>query len=138
MVLHRLLGREGQAMTARKTSAKRGGKLSGGRRPRQVPPGFMTIPEAGAQVGMPRGRAYAAAKRGVFPVIWVSAHNGLVPADWLEKKRAAAETEADEKQQRYVAGLQASGAVRNGAAGATPKSNNSTSRGRRNVVAPSK
>jgi hypothetical protein len=69
---------------------------------KKTPALFLTVPEAGAQVGLKRGASYAAAKRGDIPVIRFGEHKFMVPSDWLDRRKAEAEAEAAEKRSRYA------------------------------------
>src|SRR5262245_19866372 len=71
------------------------------RQPRQLPDGFVSVIEAGRQVGVGPGASLTAAKRGDIPFfqfgqVWI------VRADWLERKTQQAETAAAERQRRFI------------------------------------
>jgi hypothetical protein len=62
----------------------------------------ITVPAAGAQVGLGRVASYAAVARGDIPVVRLG-RKMVVPADWLDRRRDQAEAEAAEKRNQYAA-----------------------------------
>jgi len=56
--------------------------------PRKSPVDFMTVPEAGAQIGLGRVSSYQAVKRGEIPIVLIMGRM-KVAADWLERRKDA-------------------------------------------------
>jgi hypothetical protein len=70
------------------------------RTPRQLPDGFINLADAGAQIGLKKTASYRAYKRGEIPGMEFGGMI-VVRADWLVRRMAQAEAEAEERRRRY-------------------------------------
>src|SRR6516165_3407126 len=68
---------------------------------RRLPENFLTVVEAGRQVGLGRVASYLAARRGEIPVLQFGT-TLIVPRDWLDEKMAQAKHQAAERRRRYA------------------------------------